>query len=120
MGRLRSIEVGDSVRYLESVVSSGVQAHKEMKDLEERVTFIQNEKVALDKAKLDLTSKVERLKELVKTTDRLLEELKDHLKESEKAHFDLAKKDFKLKEEIKYMEGQWVKSATKIEQNFLA
>ena len=56
-------------RYLESVVSSGVQAHKEMKDLEERVTFIQNEKVALDKAKLDLTSKVERLKELVKTKD---------------------------------------------------
>ena len=32
----------------------------------------------------------------------------------------MAKKDFKLKEEIKYMEGQWVKSATKIEQNFLA
>lgn len=47
-----------------------------MKDLEERVTLLQNEKAALDKAKKDLTSKVKELRGQVKSKDKQLEELK--------------------------------------------
>ena len=38
-------------RYSELVISSSIQAIEEVKDLEERVTLLQNEKLALEKAK---------------------------------------------------------------------
>ena len=84
------------------------------------MTLLQNDKVTLDRTKHDLTFEVGGLKEQVKTKDRLLEQLKGQLEESEKVRTDSAKKISELKEEIKYVEDQWAKSATKIKENFLA
>ena len=84
------------------------------------VTHLQNGKVAQNKAKQDLTSKVKGLKKQVKSKDQQLEELKGQLGELEKAYTNLTKKISNLKVEIKYIEEQWEKSAYEIKENILA
>ena len=69
----------------------------------------------MDKAKQDLSFKVEGLKQQVKTEDQLLEQLKGQLEEPEKARLKFAKKIFNLKDEVKYVEDQWAKSTSEIE-----
>ena len=49
-------------KYLEPVISSGIRAIHLVKDLEERITLLQNEKLALEKTKQDLTSEVDELR----------------------------------------------------------
>ena len=39
------------IRYLELEISSGVQAIEEVKDLKERITLLQKEKLDMEKAK---------------------------------------------------------------------
>ena len=91
-----------------------------MKDLKVRVTLLQNEKAALEKAKQDLLSKVEELEEQAKSKDQCLEELKAQVKESKRVRVESTKKISDLKAEIKYMEDQWAKSVIEIQENFLA
>ena len=62
--------------YSKSVVFSEIRARQVVKDLEEKVILLQSENVVMDKAKQDLSSEVEGLKQQVKTKDCLLEELK--------------------------------------------
>ena len=49
-------------RYSKQVISSGIWAIQDVKDLEERVTLLQNEKLALEKAKQKLSYEVNELK----------------------------------------------------------
>ena len=44
------------LRCSEPIASSGIRASKEIKDLEERISILQNEKLALEEAKQKLTS----------------------------------------------------------------
>ena len=53
-------------RYSELVISFGVWAIQEVKDLEERMTFLENEKLVLEKAKQELSSKLAEEKEQVR------------------------------------------------------
>ena len=46
------------LKYSESVVTSGVRALGEVKALKERISLLQNEKEALEKAKRDETSEL--------------------------------------------------------------
>ena len=56
-------------RYSESAVAFGVCARADMKALEEKVTLLHDENMALEKANLELLSKVEELKDQVKAKD---------------------------------------------------
>ena len=107
-------------RCSKSIISFGVQSIQDVKDLEERVTLLRNEKLALEKAKQELSFKVDELKGQVRSKDQQLEELRVRLSELEKAHVDSSKVISKLKAEVKYIEEQWQKSAFKIKGNILA
>ena len=91
-------------QYFESVVTSEIRACREMKDLEERVTILQNEKAALERAKQDLLSEVEELKEQAKSKDQCLGEMKAQVEEMKTAQGKSTKKIFNLKAKFKYME----------------
>ena len=65
------------LRCSEPVVSTGIQASKEVKDLGESIRLLKVEKLALEEAKEKLSSDFEKLKEVSLTKDRRLEE-KDH------------------------------------------
>ena len=58
---------------LEAVISFDVQAIQEVKDLEERISLFQNEKLTLEKAKQELSSKVDELRGQMRSKDQQLE-----------------------------------------------
>ena len=59
----------EKYRYSEFAVAFGVRARANMKALEEKVTLLHDENMALEKANLELLSKVEELKDQVKAKD---------------------------------------------------
>ena len=65
------------LRCSEPVVSAGIQASKEVKDLGENIRLFKVENFALEEAKQKLTSDIKELKEASLSKDRHLEE-KDH------------------------------------------
>ena len=91
------------LRYSEPVISSGVRAIEEVKDLKERVTLLQDEKLALEKAK---QAEVEELRGQVWSKDHQLEESKVRISELKKAFAELFEATSKLKAEVKYIEEQ--------------
>ena len=61
-------------KYSMPLISSGIRAIWEVIDLEDKITFLQNEKLALEKAKQEMSSKLAKLKEQVRLKDQQLEE----------------------------------------------
>ena len=102
------------IRYSEPLISSGTRATQEMKDLEEKVTFLRNEKLYWEKAKQKLTSEMNELKEATRLNDQQLEEArpKDQQLEESKIWISELKKDnadsfkviSKLRVDIKFIE----------------
>ena len=85
-----------------------------MKKLEKRITFLQNVKLALEKAKQEVSSKLAEVKKQVQLKYQYLEELRAHMSKFEKAHVDSSKVISKLKVEFKNIKDQWEKSTFKI------
>ena len=88
-----------------------------MNELEEKVTFLQNEKTSLKKTNQKLAFEFDDLKGQIQFKDLQLEEVMGHL---EKAQVDSAKKVFDLIVKIKFIQKQWAKSTIEIKESILA
>lgn len=106
-----------SFRYSELVISSGVRAIKEVKDLKEKVALLEGEKLALEKAR---RVEIEELKGQVQLRDQQQADLKAQILELKKAFVESSKAVSKLKSEVKYIKEQWGNSAFEIKANTLA
>ena len=69
------------LRYTKPVVTLGVRALSEVKGLKEKLSLLQDEKVALDKAKWDKTNE---LREQLQSWDTQLDDLRGRISELEK------------------------------------
>ena len=92
------------IRYSEPMISSSIWVAQEVKNLEEKITLLQNEKLALERAKQELSSKVAELKGQVQSKYEELQESSTNLLKLRKAQVELIEEIFKLKVEIKYIE----------------
>ena len=98
------------------MVTSGVRALSEVKDLKGKLSLLQDEKVALEKAKRDKTSE---LREQLQSWDSQLDELRSRISELEKERDVAAEAAAKAKAEVVHVEQLWAQSAHEIKNNLL-
>ena len=104
------------LRYSEPVVTSGVRALGEVKVLKERISLLQNEKEALEKAKRDETNE---LREQLQSLDSQLDGLQDRISELEKDRDAAVEDAATAKVEVVHVERLWAQSAHEIKNNLL-
>ena len=85
---LKSVTI---LRCSEPVVSPVIQTTKEMKDLEERINHLRNEKLVSEEAKQKLAFDLDALKKAIRLKDQRLEDKDHHLEESVTRLFKLEK-----------------------------
>ena len=83
------------------MVTSGVRALSEVKDLKGKLSFLQDEKVALEKAKQDETNE---LREQLQSRDSQLDKLRGRISELEKERDVAAEATTKAKAEVVHVE----------------
>ena len=104
------------LRYSESVVTSGARALSEVKVLKEKLSLLQDGKVALEKAKRVNTNE---LREQLQSRDTQLDELRGRILELEKERDASAIAVAKAEAKVAYMEQLWAESAHEIKNNLL-
>ena len=111
----------------EPVVSAGIQASREVKDLGESIRHLKVKKLALEEAKEKLTFELGELKEASLSKDQRLEEkdqqlvkARSRISELEKSNAEAFDEIARLKADVEFIKQQWRDSAFEIKDNILA
>ena len=104
------------LRYSEPVVTSSVRALSEVKDLKGKLSLLQDEKVAMEKAKRDETNE---LREQLQSRNSQLNELWGRISKLEKELDAAIEAAAKAKVEVVHVEQLWAQSVHEIKNNLL-